>query len=43
MFEVFVGIVVGFMIIFVSLVGYLVMVGVIGGGGLGDLGICYGY
>jgi D-methionine transport system permease protein len=37
------GIVAGLTITFVSLVGYSAMVGAIGGGGLGDLGIRYGY
>lgn len=31
------------MIIFVILVSYLVMVGIVGGGGLGDVVICYGF
>lgn len=43
LFELLLGVVVGLMIMFVLLVGYLVMVGVIGGGGFGDFGICYGY
>ncbi|MGF2504607.1 DL-methionine transporter permease subunit, partial [Ralstonia pseudosolanacearum] len=33
----------GLTITFVSLVGYSAMAGTIGGGGLGDLGIRYGY
>lgn len=37
------GIVAGLTITFVSLTGYSAMAGAIGGGGLGDLGICYGY
>lgn len=37
------GIVAGLTISFVSLTGYLAMAGAIGGGGLGDLGIRYGY
>ncbi|MEX3592358.1 MAG: methionine ABC transporter permease [Burkholderia sp.] len=37
------GIVAGLTIAFVSLVGYSAMAGAIGGGGLGDLGIRYGY
>ena len=37
------GIVAGLTISFVSLTGYSAMAGVIGGGGLGDLGIRYGY
>lgn len=37
------GIVVGLTITFVSLTGYSAMAGAIGGGGLGDLGIRYGY
>ncbi|MEX3605231.1 MAG: methionine ABC transporter permease [Burkholderia sp.] len=37
------GIVSGLTITFVSLVGYSAMAGAIGGGGLGDLGIRYGY
>lgn len=37
------GIVEGLTITFVSLVGYSAMAGAIGGGGLGDLGIRYGY
>ena len=37
------GIVAGLTITFVSLVGYSAMAGAIGGGGLGDLGIRYGY
>jgi len=37
------GVVAGLTITFVSLVGYLAMAGGIGGGGLGDLGIRYGY
>jgi D-methionine transport system permease protein len=37
------GIVAGITLTFVSLVGYSAMAGAIGGGGLGDLGIRYGY
>jgi D-methionine transport system permease protein len=37
------GIVAGLTIMFVSLTGYSAMAGAIGGGGLGDLGIRYGY
>ena len=37
------GLVAGLTITFVSLVGYSAMAGAIGGGGLGDLGIRYGY
>jgi D-methionine transport system permease protein len=37
------GIVAGFAITLVSLTGYSAMAGAIGGGGLGDLGIRYGY
>ena len=37
------GIVAGLTICFVSLTGYSAMAGAIGGGGLGDLGIRYGY
>ncbi len=37
------GIVAGLTITFVSLVGYSAMAGAIGGGGMGDLGIRYGY
>ena len=37
------GIVAGLTISFVSLTGYSAMAGVVGGGGLGDLGIRYGY
>jgi len=37
------GIVAGLTITFVSLVGYSAMAGAVGGGGLGDLGIRYGY
>ncbi|MCF7695105.1 ABC transporter permease [Mycetohabitans rhizoxinica] len=37
------GIVAGLTLTFVSLVGYSAMAGAIGGGGLGDLGIRYGY
>jgi len=37
------GIVAGLTITFVSLVGFSAMAGAIGGGGLGDLGIRYGY
>ena len=41
--EAFPGIVSGLTITFVSLVGYSAMAGAIGGGGLGDVGIRYGY
>lgn len=37
------GLVAGIMVTFVSLIGYSAMAGVIGGGGLGDLAIRYGY
>lgn len=37
------GIVAGLTITVVSLIGYSAMAGVVGGGGLGDLGIRYGY
>jgi D-methionine transport system permease protein len=37
------GIIAGFTITLVSLTGYSAMAGAIGGGGLGDLGIRYGY
>ena len=37
------GIVAGLTITFVSVTGYSAMAGAIGGGGLGDLGIRYGY
>ncbi|MGI4984902.1 MAG: methionine ABC transporter permease [Janthinobacterium lividum] len=37
------GIIAGLTLTFVSLVGYSAMAGAIGGGGLGDLGIRYGY
>lgn len=37
------GVLAGLTITFVSLVGYSAMAGAIGGGGLGDLGIRYGY
>jgi D-methionine transport system permease protein len=37
------GIVAGLTITLVSLTGYSAMAGAIGGGGLGDLGIRYGY
>ena len=37
------GIVLGLTLALVSLVGYSAMVGAVGGGGLGDLGIRYGY
>lgn len=37
------GIVLGLTLAVVSLVGYSAMVGAVGGGGLGDLGIRYGY
>lgn len=41
--EAFAGIIAGLTITFVSLVGYSAMAGAVGGGGLGDLGIRYGY
>lgn len=41
--EAFPGIVAGITLTVVSLVGYSAMAGAIGGGGLGDLGIRYGY
>lgn len=41
--EAWAGIVAGLTVTFVSLVGYSAMAGAIGGGGLGDLGIRYGY
>lgn len=41
--EAFAGIVAGLTITFVSLVGFSAMAGAVGGGGLGDLGIRYGY
>lgn len=37
------GIVAGLTITVVSLIGYSAMAGAVGGGGLGDLGIRYGY
>lgn len=37
------GLVAGITITFVSLIGYSAMAGAVGGGGLGDLGIRYGY
>lgn len=37
------GIIVGITITFVSLIGYAAMAGAVGGGGLGDLAIRYGY
>jgi D-methionine transport system permease protein len=37
------GIIAGITITLVSLVGYSAMAGAVGGGGLGDLGIRYGY
>jgi D-methionine transport system permease protein len=37
------GIAAGLTLAFVSLIGYSAMVGAVGGGGLGDLGIRYGY
>jgi len=37
------GIVLGLTLAIVSLIGYSAMVGAVGGGGLGDLGIRYGY
>jgi D-methionine transport system permease protein len=36
-------IIAGFTVTFVSLIGYSAMAGAVGGGGLGDLGIRYGY
>lgn len=41
--EAFPGIVAGLTILLISLVGYSAMAGAVGGGGLGDLGIRYGY
>ena len=41
--EAFPGIIAGLTITLVSLVGYSAMAGAVGGGGLGDLGIRYGY
>ena len=41
--EAFPGIVAGITLTVVSLVGYSAMAGAIGGGGLGDIGIRYGY
>lgn len=41
--EAFPGIIAGLTIMLVSLVGYSAMAGAVGGGGLGDLGIRYGY
>ena len=41
--EAFPGIVAGLTITLISLVGYSAMAGAVGGGGLGDLGIRYGY
>jgi D-methionine transport system permease protein len=41
--EAFPGIIAGLTITVVSLVGYSAMAGAVGGGGLGDLGIRYGY
>ena len=41
--EVLPGIVLGLTLAVVSLIGYSAMVGAVGGGGLGDLGIRYGY
>lgn len=41
--EAYPGIVAGLTITIVSLVGYSAMAGAVGGGGLGDLGIRYGY
>ncbi len=41
--EALTGIVAGLTISFVSLTGYSAMAGAVGGGGLGDLGIRYGY
>jgi D-methionine transport system permease protein len=37
------GIVLGLTLAVVSLIGFSAMVGAVGGGGLGDLGIRYGY
>jgi D-methionine transport system permease protein len=37
------GIIIGITITFVSLIGYAAMAGAVGGGGLGDLAIRYGY
>ena len=37
------GILAGLTIAVISLIGYSAMAGVVGGGGLGDLGIRYGY
>ena len=37
------GIVAGFTVTLVSLIGYSAMAGTVGGGGLGDLGIRFGY
>lgn len=37
------GIVAGLTISIISLIGYSAMAGAVGGGGLGDLGIRYGY
>ena len=37
------GIILGLTLAVVSLIGYSAMVGAVGGGGLGDLGIRYGY
>jgi D-methionine transport system permease protein len=37
------GIILGLTLILVSLIGFSAMVGAVGGGGLGDLGIRYGY
>ncbi|PJI39416.1 methionine ABC transporter permease [Ferrovibrio sp.] len=37
------GIIAGLTITFVSLIGYSAMAGAVGGGGLGDIGIRYGY
>lgn len=41
--EAFAGIIAGLTILLISLVGYSAMAGAVGGGGLGDLGIRYGY
>lgn len=41
--EAFPGIIAGLTILLISLVGYSAMAGAVGGGGLGDLGIRYGY
>src|ERR687893_1361218 len=41
--EALLGIVLGLTLAVVSLIGYSAMVGAVGGGGLGDLGIRYGY